>query len=517
MQYFYDGQVRRYLTQTIRVFSNFVVKYGDGTLVRVPVSYGDPDRQVASIIRQNSENKINSVPKIAVYISELSLDRSRLADSSYVGKLHFRERDTQIDPDTGKETYNQAQGRNYTVERLMPTPFKLKMKIDIWTGSTEQKLQLLEQILVLFNPSLELQTTDNYVDWTSLTLLDLTDVRWSSRTVPMGTDAAGAIDIATLTVETPIWISPPAKVKHLGVITRIITSFYQDVNSNTTGYIDGLGDDLATPTVDMSNGLGKIYTTNNDYGVQVYKDPTPNSQYYQVRLLGKTEGVMPAKPTLEITIKQGPAINWEEFLNQYPGKYVAGSSRIQLFQQNGSVVVGTIVVNALDKTLLTVDFDPATYPSNTDLGGLGDYISIRTTPGNFDMIIDPLRKGPRGHGLVDPVNGSNTLRPGTRYLIVEDIGNPNNTDGADAWKHTTAQPIPGTSPVQYTYDFVAKANDIIEWDGEAWHIVLDSTQESDTIICQTNIYTGVQYSWDNVSWSKSFEGEYRASEWRIEL
>ena len=44
MQHFYDGQIRRYITQTIRVFSNFVVKYGDGSLVRVPVMYGDADK-----------------------------------------------------------------------------------------------------------------------------------------------------------------------------------------------------------------------------------------------------------------------------------------------------------------------------------------------------------------------------------------------------------------------------------------------------------------------------------------
>ena len=43
MQHFYDGQIRRYLAQTIRVLSNFTVKYGDGTLVRVPVMYGDSD------------------------------------------------------------------------------------------------------------------------------------------------------------------------------------------------------------------------------------------------------------------------------------------------------------------------------------------------------------------------------------------------------------------------------------------------------------------------------------------
>ena len=71
MQHFYDGQIRRYLLQTIRALSHFTVKYGDGRLVRIPVVYGDADRQAASIMRQNSENKINSTPRIAIYISEL--------------------------------------------------------------------------------------------------------------------------------------------------------------------------------------------------------------------------------------------------------------------------------------------------------------------------------------------------------------------------------------------------------------------------------------------------------------
>jgi hypothetical protein len=151
MQHFYDGQLRRYLIQVIRLLSNFVVKYSDGTLVRVPVLYGDQDKQAATIINQNSENSLgSSAPRIAVYISDLDLARDRLGDSTYVGKLNIRERD--IDQDTG--TYNYSQGNNYTVERLMPTPFDLSLKVDIWTTSTDQKLQILEQILTLFNPSL---------------------------------------------------------------------------------------------------------------------------------------------------------------------------------------------------------------------------------------------------------------------------------------------------------------------------------------------------------------------------
>jgi len=89
MLHFYDGQIRRYLTQVIRLLSNFTVKYSDGTLVQVPVMYGDPDRQVATIMRQNSENVVNSAPRIAVYITALELDRNRLADATYVGKMHI--------------------------------------------------------------------------------------------------------------------------------------------------------------------------------------------------------------------------------------------------------------------------------------------------------------------------------------------------------------------------------------------------------------------------------------------
>ena len=60
----------------------------------------------------------------------------------------------------------------------------------------EGKLQVLEQILCLFNPSLEMQTTDNFIDWTSITVVHLENVQWSSRSVPVGIDTE--IDIATL-------------------------------------------------------------------------------------------------------------------------------------------------------------------------------------------------------------------------------------------------------------------------------------------------------------------------------
>ena len=78
-------------------------------------------------------------------------------------------------------------------------------------------------------------------------------------------------------------------------------------------------------------------------------------------------------------------------------------------------------------------------------------------------------------------------------------------DGADAWKGTDDS------------DLVAQANDIIEWTGTEWHVIFNSSQETDALVWQTNIYTGVQYKWNGVSWVKSFEGEYSSDKWKIIL
>ncbi len=253
-QFFYDRQIRRYITQFIRLVSNFQVEFGkdrDGVtaLQRVPVIYGDSSRQAMAIIRNNSENSVNAVPAMAVYVAGLDYDRSRIQNPTYVDKMQIRER--HYDVETGE--YGTTQGDTYTVERLMPVPYKLTLKLDIWTSNTEQKLQILEQLTTLFNPALEIQSTDNYIDWTSITYVLLTGTNWSSRSVPVGTDTS--IDIATLTFELPMYISPPALIKSMGVIQKIIASVF-DSNGN-----------LDEAIYNENQLLSRQYITPMQYGV----------------------------------------------------------------------------------------------------------------------------------------------------------------------------------------------------------------------------------------------------------
>lgn len=255
-QFFYSGQIRRFVTQFIRMVSNFQVEFGkdragNTSLLRVPVIYGDMNRQVAQILKNNSENALSYTPSMAVYIGGLTYDRERVQEPYHVSKVNLRER-----------VYDQASGQYFinqqdsiTVERIMPVPYKLELKLDIWTSNSTQKLQLIEQLCCLFNPSMEIQNTDNYLDWTSLSTVTLTNINFTSRTIPAGTE--DQIDIANLTFEIPIWISLPAKVKKLGVIQKIIASIYDP---------KGELDDAAFTD---SNLVSRQYITPLQYGIVV--------------------------------------------------------------------------------------------------------------------------------------------------------------------------------------------------------------------------------------------------------
>ena len=90
-QFFYDGQIRRFLLQFTRIFSNFQVEFGQNlagvsppdTLYRVPVRYGDSSRNAQTIIQQNSANSMPSTPIMTFYISSLDYDRGRIQEPTF--------------------------------------------------------------------------------------------------------------------------------------------------------------------------------------------------------------------------------------------------------------------------------------------------------------------------------------------------------------------------------------------------------------------------------------------------
>jgi hypothetical protein len=484
MDHFYDGQIRRYVTQFMRVFIGFKYKAGDGTETTVPVKYGDMSRQVAAIIKENSENKMPTVPQIACYITGLEMDTTRLSDASFVSKVHIRER-RYLDAG-GEREYQNVQGGNYTVERLMPTPFKLSMKADIWTSNTDQKLQLMEQILVLFNPSLELQTTDNYIDWTSLSVLNLGTINFSSRTIPAG--AESEIDICSLEFDMPVWISPPSKVKKLGIVQSVISNVFMES-----------GDIVNLEDLVYNRRKGGFGLSTNNYRVLLFKSNTgdPSDGQYDLTLLNKDAAAL-ALGLYEKTTSVGGLLDWNTIL-EVQGGYKPGSY-VYFKKPTGGEIIGQIVVNPLDPNILSVSIDRESLPDNTAIQPI-DVQGRRLSgagAGTVDAIIDPYKFNP-----FNTFGGYSKYPLGIRYLMLDDI-NPNDTnqDGPDGWKDLLGE------------DIVVKGNSIIEWNGTTW-IEKWNPDDSEPNTYIQNIRTGIQYKWDGEQWLKSFEGEYGPGNWNI--
>jgi T4-like virus Myoviridae tail sheath stabiliser len=458
VQFAYDAQIRRFVLQFIRLVSNFQVEFGadangNKALQAVPVYYGDVSRQAAMILRNNSENSLNAVPAMAAYINGFSYDRDRVLNPTFEGSIRIREQVY----DQVSQSYNGQQDGLYTVDRLMPAPYKLSMKLDIWTSNTEQKHQILEQITPLFNPALEIQNSDNYVDWGSLSAVFLTDVAYTNRTVPMGNNDT-TIDIATLSFEMPIWISLPAKVKKMGVITDIISNVY-DANGE-------LNPDVVT----------------NLNGLMIRGRTTPMN--YEVLYLGNSIQVYQAGAHESGDTIYGRRLQWKDVVILY-GKLTNGISEIRLTFENNTgkhEIVGHVAYDPTDSYNLLFTPVSGTLPVNT-------------LPA-VDAIIDPYTVNVDSY-LLNPAVG-------TRYLILNPIGDAM-TESAIAWAGAE-----GTN-------LIAHKNDIIEYSSHGYWVVSFDSRSISSPEYVTNLKTTVQYRWTGAEWVKSYEGFYPAGAWSLVL
>ena len=439
----------------MKIFSNVYVTRGkdpngNDILVRVPIMYGDSSRQASTIIAKNSASNLPSAPLITAYISGLEYNQKWTQEPTFVDKVNVRQR--AYNQDT--QSYETTQGQAFTVERLMPVPYTLKITVDFWTTNYNQKLEIVEQLGTLFNPALELQSTDNFVDWTSLSAVFQDGITFTSRQIPQGT--GNPIDVMTWKFYMPIWLTTASKLKKMGVIHKVIASIFKGAA------LDDIQDEeLLLGTRPKINPYGyKLLLIGN-----------------QLQLLPQATAFYPPNSSVEQPINPNSDLYWSSLLNVY-GAIKPGISQIWIqnpYMEDG--IVGTIVPNPVDDRFLIYDIDHDTLPQNT--------------LESITAIINPLLTGPNA-GLPEPI-------PGTRYLIVENIGYDG--DSTVAWG-----------------DLVAQANDIIQYNASTnqWEIDF-SADEATTVEFVTNLTTNIQYRYvpNEGMWVKSFEGWYGEGDWSV--
>ena len=545
MQYWYTGQIRNFRVQVIRAFSNIYIQTGPDstgttTLSQVPCMYGVPSRMAATILAGNSENKIPPAPFITCTVSGLAMNASRRQDPTFVGKIRVNERE--YDAENGR--YLQTVGNKYLIERYMPVPYDLSMQVDIWSNNLQVKEQILEQILVLFNPSIEIQTSVNPLDWTTISIIELEDITWSSRSIPIGAD--NPIEVTTLRFKVPIWINPPAKVKKQVIIQEIITNVISGIKEVPEQWGWSEYQLLNRTIVTPGNRHIALTFNGNTYSISLRTDsnkiigpivePTENltisnpiftsgtSFSFNGAVVNITDtslsGVESScRAALSKSLNECEIFNYEhiKFSNKTGGNnifaniigtpvndmgllpitYIGGTlSWRRFFDMYGALKpYSQFGANASQLRLVLDIEDP-----NSDIVGWVDLDPVdqnlltwtidseslpSVTLSSINAIVDPTKSGP-GFGLPDVTQGQ-------RYLICE-----NTSAQSQAWG-----------------SLIANANDIIQFDGQKWVVSFNSIHEIDTTQYLINNFNCKLLIWSNGRWDEFIKNHYNQGEWRI--
>ena len=467
MDFWYDGQVRRYLVQFMRIFSNIKIRNGPDanglyTIQRIPILYGDPSWMVAQLIKGASENTLMPSPIFSAYIDSLKMNDNRRQDSQYVGKVSTIEREF----NKTSKVYGPGPGVRQDIERYMPVPWDITFKLDCWTTNTTTKLQIFEQIAVIFNKSIQLQQNDNILDWTSIFEVWLEDFTWTNRSIPQGTEQDR--DVMSFKFLVNAWINPPAKLKRSGLIAEIVTHVYDVANVDSIR-VDAAGE--YDPFTCFGGIPIQIVTTEGNYKISV----TRNGPNEEITLLNKFGQI---DPTLE----------WQSLIQKY-GQITTNITKIRLkldpnLDVTDSDIIGSITEDPLHKNILFFNVDIDTLPANTILPIL--------------EIIDPTE--------VSPGNGLPIAIAGTRYLITSH----------NSVREEPAIP-PGVSTSPWGQNIVAYPNDIIEFNGVKWVTIFDSRNSTGKNYVVNNA-NATQYTYDSTTkeWTYSYLGIYAEGYWRID-
>jgi len=451
----------------MRIFSDIKIRNGPDanglyTITTVPILYGDPSSMVAQLIKGVSENTMLPAPMFSAWIKNIKMVPERRQDTQFVGQVSTIERT--YDPQT--QTYGSGPGIRYDVERYMPVPYDITFQLDVWTTNTTNKLQIFEQIGVIFNPSIQLQQNANLLDWTAIFEVFMENFTWTNRSIPQGSEIER--DVMSFEFKVQAWINPPAKVKKSGLIAEIVTNVFE--TSDIPGLEAALSNGDYDPFRTCFNGVPtQIITTEGNYKINVSSG-----------LLGDEITLLHAGGEVD------PPLYWQNLIDIY-GQITPNITKMRLkLDPNIEVdtldIIGNIELDPLRPNVLLFTPDIDTLPANTILP--------------ISEIIDPKE--------VSPGNGLPPAASGQRYLLTS----------SDSTGEEPAIP-PGVSTSPWGNSIVAYPNDIIEFNGITWVVIFDS-RNSPGLNYVVNNANGIQYTFDGTHWTYTYFGTYSPGYWRID-
>lgn len=200
--FYYDHQLKNYLVQFMAIFANMNVQVGwnedtEPRLIKVPIYSASKDRVVAAIKSENTQNKPIRLPSMSAWLMNLEVAPERRKGVPNKRRTTFLETGGLFPEDIK------------VAEQRMPVPYNAFFELNVWASNQDQHYQILEQIMMIFGPNMQVQTSDDTLDWTQITQVEMQGINLEEN-VPAGQERR--IIHSSLLFAVPIWISAPANV-----------------------------------------------------------------------------------------------------------------------------------------------------------------------------------------------------------------------------------------------------------------------------------------------------------------
>lgn len=203
MAYFCQQQFKKHIVQFMEIFRELEVRTGrngSGGIesIKVPIMYGSIDRVAGSVLAKNTQNNPVRLPVMSAVMSGLDMSTDKFKGIDTEKLMAYTPIGGVFPNDT------------VSISQVMAIPFTMTMELHIFSNNNDTRWQLLEQILVLFNPSIQIQTSDSKFDGSKITKVDLTGIT-SGENIPLGLDRRIITDTLTFTVT--IYLVAPSQIR----------------------------------------------------------------------------------------------------------------------------------------------------------------------------------------------------------------------------------------------------------------------------------------------------------------
>ncbi len=209
--YYYGEQIKTVINQFAQVFSEMYVTTGnndfnsENNYIRIPIVYGSPDKVVSAIKNEHTQNKALRIPMFSIKLEGISIPLDR---KSGTNTEHRRS----VMP-LGGDIKSDVRG----LYRSKALPYTFQVSVVAYASNTNQMFQITEQIIMLFDPLLQFQTSDSPYDWVRVVDAEMTSVEIDDN---RNSENDGRILQTTFGFDIFGYITPPANIKN-NIINKI--------------------------------------------------------------------------------------------------------------------------------------------------------------------------------------------------------------------------------------------------------------------------------------------------------